>query len=427
MSLRPDDRSSKRSRSKSRTRDRSRSRDGRVHSPPEFSEPVSVYPGSSASSQAGLVSMPAMPYLEEERIPSRGARPMARTTSSNGYAPYPTTGGLPFPDFGIDMGGYTDLPPHERPGFVQMHGSSGSHHDDGLAYGTVPEFERGAQYPDSIDSRHSYRTSSAQTNYQYPPSVPAATGEPPRYPNSSHPYEQVPQYKYAAAPDKITYSANPVNAPSLASAAIRYASTPHSQQASQVPYAPMKSSNAHIVEVRPGLSKIDSGLSAQMDRLAVNGNRLSVSGGRPDLGGSLPPPSPLLEAYRGTYQSISPMVAPMMLHDDELSDLAPLSPRLPVPGDKKHRRRKSSTASVTKAPKSSSTPQKPRRIKIYDAEADALALNEAISHSKINADAICDILPRLMHDQILELRTEYKRHIKVQGRGMLVLHNMYET
>ncbi|GAB7356037.1 hypothetical protein MBLNU459_g6653t2 [Dothideomycetes sp. NU459] len=328
------------------------------------------------------------------------------------------SGGLPFPDSNIDMGDYKDFPPNERPSFLQHSKSQGSY-DDGLTYGAIPQFDKEKQYSKSTEDRYHYPTSSAPTNYQY-----ATTSQPLQHPPSDYQYERPAQYKYAPAPDAITYSASPANKPSVPATAPSYTRTPQSQQRTQTSYITPKSSNAHVVEVRPGMSKVDSGLAPQMDRLAINGNRLSVSGGRPDLGGGLPPPSPLLEAYRGTYQSISPMVAPMMLHDDELSDLAPLSPSGHVSGDSKHRRRKSSSASVSKPSKSSSSSQKPRRIKIYDAEADALALNEAIKHHKIDTDAICDILPRLTHDQMLELRNEYKKHIKVQGRGVNVAKHL---
>jgi hypothetical protein len=35
-----------------------------------------------------------------------------------------------------------------------------------------------------------------------------------------------------------------------------------------------------------------------------------------------------------------------------------------------------------------------------------------------DAGIIIDVLPALSHDQMLELRNEYKRHVKVQGRGI---------
>jgi hypothetical protein len=57
------------------------------------------------------------------------------------------------------------------------------------------------------------------------------------------------------------------------------------------------------------------GLANRMDRLSVSGNRPDIQtivpGGM--MGGGMPPPSPLLEAYHGTYQSISPMPGAMMM------------------------------------------------------------------------------------------------------------------
>lgn len=57
-------------------------------------------------------------------------------------------------------------------------------------------------------------------------------------------------------------------------------------------------------------------------------------------------------------------------------------------------------------------------MKIYDAEEDALALVEAMAARTVDVDTLIDILPALSHDQMLELRSEYKRHCKVQGRGI---------
>jgi hypothetical protein len=59
-----------------------------------------------------------------------------------------------------------------------------------------------------------------------------------------------------------------------------------------------------------------------------------------------------------------------------------------------------------------------RRARVYDAEPDALAIVDALSARTPDVDTLIDILPALSHDQMLELRTEYKRHCKVQGRGI---------
>ncbi|EOA81227.1 uncharacterized protein SETTUDRAFT_181508 [Exserohilum turcica Et28A] len=179
-------------------------------------------------------------------------------------------------------------------------------------------------------------------------------------------------------------------------------------------------------------------------------DRLSVSGNRPDLqtivpggmpGGysnGLPPPSPLLEAYHGTYQSISPMPQALMLDDQHLDHLQPLDAlerRSSNRSKHGHRRAHSSSRrspSQSRPSKNADklalaaygrndrSPEKKekRRVRIYDATDDALALVEAMAQRTPNADTIIDIIPALSHDQLLELRAEYKRHCKVQGRGI---------
>lgn len=179
-----------------------------------------------------------------------------------------------------------------------------------------------------------------------------------------------------------------------------------------------------------------------MDRLSVSGNRPDIQtivpGGMPGaFAGGLPPPSPLLEAYHGTYQSLSPMPQAMML-DDDLDHLPPLDSFSPRASSQsvhgRHRahsgsRRSPSPPSRSKAKdklameaynrSERSPPEKEKRkVRIYDATDDALALVDAMAARTIDADTIIDILPALSHDQMLELRSEYKRHCKVQGRGI---------
>jgi hypothetical protein len=188
------------------------------------------------------------------------------------------------------------------------------------------------------------------------------------------------------------------------------------------------------------------GLMNRMDRLSVSGNRPDIQtivpGGM--MGGGMPPPSPLLEAYHGTYQSISPMPGAMMMDDDldHLPSLDSLSPR--ASSQSMHGRHRSHSRSRrTPSPPYQSRPKdrlaleaygrpergergergedrekEKRRVRIYDATDDALALVEAMSAKVPDAGIIIDVLPALSHDQMLELRNEYKRHVKVQGRGI---------
>lgn len=173
-----------------------------------------------------------------------------------------------------------------------------------------------------------------------------------------------------------------------------------------------------------------------------------MPGGFP-AGGGMPPPSPMLEAYHGVYQSISPMPHAMMMDDDldHLQPLDSLSPRgssVSIHGGR-HRAHSSASRRSPSPPRKSTHKdklalaaygggggsggrdrerererEKEKRVKIYDAEEDALALVDALSARTPDADTIIDILPALSHDQMLELRTEYKRHCKVQGRGINV-------
>lgn len=142
-----------------------------------------------------------------------------------------------------------------------------------------------------------------------------------------------------------------------------------------------------------------------MDRLSVGGNHSSHG----DMSGGMPPPSPLLEAYHGTYQSISPMPTAMRLNDDDLDDLPPLD--YPVSRVKHDR------SSIHEKEKLSHDKEK-KRVKLYDPEADARLLAAALSSHKVDGDAVCDVLPPLSHDQIWELRKEYKKQVKIQGKGI---------
>jgi hypothetical protein len=140
-----------------------------------------------------------------------------------------------------------------------------------------------------------------------------------------------------------------------------------------------------------------------MDRLSVSGDRPDFSG--KGMSGNLPPGSPLLEAYHGTYQQLSPMPSAMRLDDDsELDDLAPLSYN---PGH-------GSNDKLSQASSSKNS----RRVVIYDPEADAATLASALSSRKPSANPICDVLPPLTHDQMLSLRKEYKKQVKIQGKGI---------
>ncbi|KAH0373175.1 Annexin, partial [Aureobasidium melanogenum] len=311
--------------------------------------------------------------------------------SDGQHLPYPVVGQLPYPSVpqDIDMGDYKDLPPHERPGYVA---SRDTHDDDAdLAYGNLPLPETRRGRGSSVSSQRAPSPAGyTTTSYHYPPS---GNYQEAQYTTSKPLSGQSQQYQTRSDQPSPRYETQTC--------------IPAAGKQSQAPF------KAQTIDVTPGISKqANLGLNVRMDRLSVSGNR-------PDSAGTLPPPSPLLEAYRGTYQSVSPMIAPMRLSSDsDLDKLSSLSPG-PSTDNKHHRRSRSSTSKLD-----FTTAEPKKRARLYDAEKDALALNEAISHHRIDSDAICSILPALTHDQILELRKEYKKHIKVQGRGINIAKHM---
>lgn len=421
------------------------------------------------------------------------------------------------------MGGYTDLPPDQRPGYMQQQHQAQQHIAQG---GGGPRPPTGPNVSYAQQGHVQY--AAGQAMYTAVPASVTQSG-PVRAPSQSG------GFQYAQAPQQVTFTSKPVvpnNPPppvrhSMQPASPSYAAQsqyampqgPSAQQAAYPPPPPQSvppppmgrhspqqghqraasqsgpttSYGGHqVVEVVPGGYKNGGnpppspggrphslsvsggpppspggrphslsvsggppgGLSQRMDRLSVSGNRPDIQtivpGGYP--GGGMPPPSPLLEAYHGTYQSLSPMPHAMMM-DDDLDHLQPLdnfsprgssasfhnghhrshssSQRSPSPGRRapKHKDklaleayghiRDSHSRDRSRDGRTSKEKEKEkRRVKIYDAEEDALALVDALSSRTIDPDPLIDILPALSHDQMLELRSEYKRHCKVQGRGI---------
>ncbi|KAH7126573.1 hypothetical protein B0J11DRAFT_280951 [Dendryphion nanum] len=407
----------------------------------------------------------------------------------------------------VTMGGYTDLPPEQRPGYMQ-------------------QAQQAAQYPYGPQPTVQYAQHAGNYNYT---TSPANQGGPTRNPSSS----SGGGFQYAPQPNKITFTSKPVTS-STQQPAVRhtpaatapqlqyqqqpyYTAVPHApapapappppQQAPQqqaYPPPPMGANVSRqdhqripshsdiapydgrkVVEMVPqGGGRINAppspglrphslsvsggrpdGLTNRMDRLSVSGNRPDIQtivpggfpgGGGGGGGGGLPPPSPLLEAYHGTYQSLSPMPHAMMLDDDldhlpMLDNLSPRGSSTSVHGN--HRRTHSSSRRSPSPQRKSKHKdklalaayggaemgrdrdrdrerdrererererEKAKKVKLYDAYEDSMALVEAMSARPLNADVLIDILPALNHDNMLELRSEYKRHCKVQGRGINV-------
>ena len=166
-----------------------------------------------------------------------------------------------------------------------------------------------------------------------------------------------------------------------------------------------------MLAARPKGSRHASHTLAEPADLSKKMHRLSVSGNRPDVhalgAGQLPPASPLLEAYQGTYQSLSPMPSPLMLPNDDIDDIPPLSPIKP---------RKKSGKLMSGAVVD--VDREKKKTLDYDATDDAEELAEALTRSRVDNEILIDILPALSHDELMELKVEYKKQCKVQGIGI---------
>ncbi|KAI7475159.1 Annexin [Hortaea werneckii] len=424
MSLRPDDHRSSRSRSKSATRDRSRSRSN-VRAP----EASYGYRSSKAQTSAdtailGSSSKSAAPSYEV-KTPQSGTARSNYFPGTSGLPSQPTTLPYPVDDGGWAAGTYKGLPSSERSGYVQPTAQFPAwpeeDDDDDLAYGDSSAVKQKAAWHPSLDGapvqypdEGAYNGSGAA--YKYTPRAVNGDGRSTSY-----------SYQYAPTPDRITYTATPQNG----AAPLDYTRSPRPVEQLSRTYAPdmakASSNGAEIREIRPNEGMRDrKSSSSKVHRLSLNTqqqglqpppspglgsrpNRLSVSGGdRPDLSaGYMPPPSPLLEAYHGTYQSLSPMPSAMKL-DDDLSDLELLSSQ----GSRDGRKSKDKLARDAERGKEK------KRVVLYDAEGDATKIAKALSHHKIDSDPIIDILPGLSHDDMWALRKEYKKQVKIQGKGI---------
>lgn len=217
-----------------------------------------------------------------------------------------------------------------------------------------------------------------------------------------------------------------------------------------------------LVEITPG------GGRGRLHSLSVSSaNNLAVAGTH-SLHAGHPPASPLLEAYHGTYQSISPMPSPIVMpaRDDDISDLEPLdggTSNSESGRRKKHTRSKSSISEKETRHRSSKEKIKEKekdrddhgkddkrrirhdrhdsstsidrdrerenivvispttgrkRVSFYDAGADAVDMQNALNHRTIDNKTIIQVLPRLTSDEILLLRAEYKNRVKMHGKGI---------
>ncbi|KAK2000402.1 annexin ANXC4 [Colletotrichum falcatum] len=148
-----------------------------------------------------------------------------------------------------------------------------------------------------------------------------------------------------------------------------------------------------ILTVEPGSRKRDKSPQPPTHRMS----NLSVNTGHHSLNLSMSlanaPGSPLLESYHGTYQDMSPMPSPMLLASSP-HDLRVMEPVSPLGSDDEGRRR--------------------RRARFHDTEDDAARIAKALRSDRKTPDTepLIEVLPGLTHEQIMDLRKEYKALVK---------------
>ncbi|POS76966.1 annexin ANXC4 [Diaporthe helianthi] len=163
-----------------------------------------------------------------------------------------------------------------------------------------------------------------------------------------------------------------------------------------------RGSSANVGTVEPGDAPLKSAMKRPsspqppvntMSSLSVSTQYHPGAGG---LSVSAAPASPLLESYHGTYQQSSPMPSPLLLpthfHPGEaqLMDISPVGS-----DDERSGKRRS------------------RRARFADPQDDAQRLADALKGSKPpRTEPLIEILPGMTHEQVMNLRAEYKRLVK---------------
>ncbi|KAG5936098.1 hypothetical protein E4U60_002804 [Claviceps pazoutovae] len=139
------------------------------------------------------------------------------------------------------------------------------------------------------------------------------------------------------------------------------------------------------------------GRSLQPPTARMSNVTLGVGLLSPSLSLSAPPPSPLLEAYKGTYQDCSPMPSPLLAASNPPnSGLRPLDSLSPISSDTEGDGKKRS-----------------RRARFHDPEAIAAQFAKALKGTRPpDTQPLIEILPSLTHHQVMELRSHYKRLVK---------------
>ncbi|KAI0405547.1 Annexin [Xylaria palmicola] len=242
--------------------------------------------------------------------------------------------------------------------------------DEHLAYG-------------SVTSLTDTKTNTA-SNYK-PPQPPPAQSQP------VHNYTMPGQWVYDKPDEKLSYSSTSAPPPTH--------SLPHRNSYGPDPRA----SGPSLLPVNqtPGYGRRDHSPNPPTARMST----LSVSTGHHSASlsytaGGAPPASPLLESYHGTYQQSSPMPSPLLLasHSPRTSGIDIIEPLSPGVSDGEGGERKTR-----------------RRARFYDPEEDAERLSQALKgeHRAPKTETLIEILPGLTHEQVMELRSQYKKLVKI--------------
>jgi hypothetical protein len=190
---------------------------------------------------------------------------------------------------------------------------------------------------------------------------------------ASHGYAQPKPWEYAAPPEEPRYSTTHLD--------VGPPGRP-GRSPSPGPAAPIKSAMKRDRSPQPP--------TARMSTLTVGTPHHSAT-----LSVSAAPASPLLEAYHGTWQSMSPMPSPMLLpttsNPQILEALSPIGSDDERAGDRRR-----------------------RRARFNDPADDAARLAKALKGEKRapETESLIEILPGLTHEQVMDLRVEYKRLVK---------------
>ncbi|KAH8802657.1 putative Annexin A1 [Xylogone sp. PMI_703] len=221
----------------------------------------------------------------------------------------------------------------------------------------------------------------------------------PDHPPHGSSYADVKQWEYGQPDEKIKYTKETYTS---SSGPYPYPHPPghrreDSRSGSVSSYDSPRNSKSQIVTVEPGARRRDSPPTG--GGLRPHSHSLSVSTGHhggAQLSIASAPGSPLLEAYRGTYQSISPMPSPLLIANNAHSDLNIIEAISPLDEDERSDRRSRRTA------------------RFHDPADEAASLAKALRGDRHGPDTqpLLDILPGLTHDQVMDLRIEYKKIVK---------------